>query len=137
MGENKLDPVSKGSEDGGTAESSRATLMARWRVLLIAYGFLLVGTGYIAFFQPQYNPAVEIDEEISALIADENTRELTLESLREEGIAFKARRELAVQSFNVVLGAVLGFLSATAAQLVQRSGSAKGAVPPDEETRPT
>lgn len=92
--------------------------VVRLRVLYIAYGFLLLGTGYIAFFQPQFNPAIDIDEQLSALIDNENTREFTLISLKEEGMAFKARRELAVQSFNIVLGAALGFLSATATQLI-------------------
>lgn len=91
-----------------------------WGTLVIAYALLLIGTGYIAFFQPAFNPATDIDAQIEGRIADEATREFTLEALREEGAAFKARRELAIQSFNVVLGASLGFLSALATQALRR-----------------
>jgi hypothetical protein len=114
MADDSLTPVPGNSANGGYQNS----LNWKWILLLVAYGLLLIGTGYIAFFQPQYNPAAAIDEVISAQIADENTREMTIEALKEEGLAFKARQELAVQSFNIVLGAVLGFLSATATQFI-------------------
>ena len=112
MTDDSMTPPPRSSAD----EVNGRSLNWKWVLLLVAYGLLLLGTGYIAFFQPQFNPATAIDEVISAQIADENTRDLTIEALKEEGIAFKARQELAVQSFNIVLGAVLGFLSATATQ---------------------
>ena len=102
-----------------------ASPMKIWGILLVAYVLLLAGTGYVAFFQPAYNPATDIDDTIEALIEQESTREFTLEALREEGTAFKQRRELSVQSFNIVLGAALGFLSALASQALlkrQRDG---------------
>lgn len=88
----------------------------RWAFLLAAYLVLLAGTGYVAFFHQEFNPALMIDDHLAVMIENETTRQLTLESLKAEGSAFAARRELAVQSFNIVLGAALGFLSATAAQ---------------------
>ena len=118
------------------AKSDRGGLNVSWIVLLFAYGLLLLGTGYIAFFQPQYNPASMIDDVISAQIADVNTRELTLESLKEEGAAFKARQDLAVQSFNIVLGAVLGFLSATATQLFKSRGTSEKGPDPAVRAQP-
>ena len=98
----------------------RALTFRVWAIILTAYVLLLTGTGYIAFFQPAYNPAIDIDADIEARLLDESTREFTLESLREESVAFKQRRELAVQSFNIVLGAALGFLAALASQAILR-----------------
>ena len=55
------------------------------------------------------------------MLKQEQTQEhFLLAALKQESEAFKARRDLAGQSFNVVLGAVLGFLSASAAQIVVR-----------------
>jgi hypothetical protein len=112
--------VTNGPRDAGTGGPDRTLTLKLWVVLFVAYVVLLGGTGYIAFFQPAFNPATEIDEMIEARIEQESTREFTLEALREEGIAFKQRRELAVQSFNIVLGAALGFLSAVASQAILR-----------------
>ena len=95
---------------------SRSATLKIWSMILIAYVVLLITTGYIAFFQPAYNPAVDIDDYIQERLLDDSTRDFTIESLREESVAFKQRRELAVQSFNIVLGAALGFLAALASQ---------------------
>jgi len=88
----------------------------RWGLILLTYILLLLGTGYIAFFQESFNPALNIGADVQALMQEEYTRQIVLDSLKSESSAFIARRELAIQSFNIVLGAVLGFLSAALAQ---------------------
>ena len=84
------------SDNGAISGLLKGSVLRTWGILTVAYALLLIGTGYIAFFQPAFNPATEIDEAIEARIADEATREFTLEALREEGATFKARRELAL-----------------------------------------
>jgi SNF2 family DNA or RNA helicase len=97
----------------------------RWGLILFTYLLLLLGTGYIAFFQETFNPALNIGEDMQILMQDENTRQLVLDSLKSESSAFMARRELAIQSFNIVLGAALGFLSAAVVQARGREQTKK------------
>ncbi|MFY9317023.1 MAG: hypothetical protein WAO95_15875 [Burkholderiales bacterium] len=87
-----------------------------WVGILFAYATLFSVTGYIAFFQEPYNPAANPNREVVTLLDKEPTREHFLDALKQESAAFKARKDLAAQSFNVVLGALLGFLSASAVQ---------------------
>jgi hypothetical protein len=101
-------------------ESARIQLPLLWAGILLTYLLLFSVTGYIAFLQEPYNPAVNPNERIVKLLNDQYVRPQVLEALKQEGEAFKARRELAAQSFNVVLGAVLGFLSASAAHGIIR-----------------
>jgi hypothetical protein len=93
---------------------------AVWIGILAAYALLFSVTGYIAFFQEPYNPAANPSDRALKLIEQEVFREHLVESLKQEGEAFKARKDLAAQSFNVVLGSLLGFLSASAVQFSRR-----------------
>ncbi len=86
----------------------------KWIIILSAYALLLCSMGYIAFYQMSYNPVTAIGPEELDLLSNENSKELIEQALREEGKAFQMKRDLAIQSFNIILGAVLGFLSATA-----------------------
>lgn len=96
-----------------------------WLGILLTYLVLFGVSGYIAFFNEPYNPAVNPNQGTLALLKnDQEARVFVLDGLKQEGEAFKARRELAGQSFNVVLGAILGFLSASAAQgIINRRGN--------------
>lgn len=92
----------------------------RWAgvALTVAYSVLLAVTGYVAFFREDYIASTD-PENYQAL---QNTK-LTDEqraSFREGMAQLTAnnqkRQELAFQSFNIVLGAALGYLSALAAR---------------------
>jgi len=85
-----------------------------WVVILIVYLLLFVATGYEAFFVREYNPAIDLKPEVYMNIKDEQTKALFINTLKEEAETYQKKRELASQSFNVVLGALLGFLSASA-----------------------
>lgn len=92
-----------------------------WWAVLAVYLFLFVSLGYVAFLQPDRNPT--LDPRVQAVVArvnDPATRDLLLSTMREEDEEHDARADLAKQSFHVVLGAMLGFLSATAARPKRR-----------------
>ena len=84
----------------------------KWIVVLFSYAILLFSMGYIAFFHLEFNPVVNIGEIELRLLANENSKEIIEQALREESKSFQLKRDLAIQSFNIILGAVLGFLSA-------------------------
>jgi hypothetical protein len=95
-----------------------------WSGLLVVYLILFATTGYLAFARDDKNPAFERREQIAG-IQDAATRTLVLESLQRENSEHSKRQDFASQSFNVVLGALLGFLSASATSSMKRkSGSA-------------
>jgi len=88
-----------------------------WPGLLLVYLILFTSTGYLAFLEPDKNPG--FDNRAAILqIEDETTKNFVIESLRQEDLEHKKKRELANQSFNIVLGALLGFLSASAASML-------------------
>ncbi len=91
-----------------------------WIVILITYLTLFFSSGYIAFLRPQYNPALSWNPAVEQALEDENKKSFVIEALKQEGESFKKQRDLAGQSFNVVLGALLGFLSASAAAAIRR-----------------
>ncbi|WP_157726413.1 hypothetical protein [Imhoffiella purpurea] len=102
---------------GGTQVDAKSTLV--WSGILIVYLALFCSTGYVAFFAEEWNPAVNYGE-IPAKTKDPETKALILEELKRDSEIYKKRRELAAQSFNVVLGALLGFLSASATSVFGR-----------------
>ncbi len=97
-----------------------------WAIILFVYLLLFTGTGYIAFLAEEFNPATSVNPEFFTQGADllgekkERYLELVLNAIQQESSNFAERRKLASQSFNVVLGALLGFLSASAAVVVGR-----------------
>jgi len=97
---------------------SRSTQL--WTVILFVYVFLFCTTGYVAFLQKEINPASLMGEEELALFEKYEAKQFLLDAYQAEGAAFSARQSLATQSFNVVLGALLGFLSASIAGKVSR-----------------
>ncbi len=92
------------------------TRNASWWAILAVYLMLFAVTGYLAFFAPDENPALApgMERQVMA-ITDDATRTFMLDALRAEEADHNKLRDLALQSFNVVLGALLGFLSASAA----------------------
>ena len=106
--------------ESGDAEFSSSL----WIVTLGVYVLLLFITGYLAFYiempraaggAGQYNPA-HVPKEFLEWTQQqkEQTQTYVFDTLKEDSQAFQKKRELASQSFNVVLGAILGFLSASA-----------------------
>ena len=88
-----------------------------WWGILVVYMVLFISTGFIAFFERDVNPALDItSDNLAANLTDESTKNFVMETLRTEAAEHKKRADLASQSFNVVLGALLGFLSASAAR---------------------
>lgn len=94
-----------------------------WWGILAVYLMLFAVTGYIAFFARDDNPALEerTDERV-ARISDEATKSFVIQTLQSEAADHQKKTDLASQSFNVVLGSLLGFLSASA---VTRPSSGK------------
>lgn len=86
-----------------------------WWGILAVYLVLFIVTGYIAFFAADNNPALneETDERV-ARITDEATKSFVIQTLQNEAADHQKKTDLASQSFNVVLGSLLGFLSASA-----------------------
>lgn len=91
-----------------------------WGGILLVYLILFVATGYVAFFVKEYNPAIDLKPSVYADIEDPETKALIIDTLKQEADTHQKKRELASQSFNVVLGALLGFLSASAASGLKR-----------------
>lgn len=98
---------------GQVVNSIRKIVTAGWFSILFVYLVLFIGTGYIAFFPKDFNPARVQAEEINKF-SNEEMKNYVIETLKQETTIYAKRRELAGQSFNVVLGALLGFLSASA-----------------------
>lgn len=85
--------------------------------LFCTYLVLLLGTGYLAFLRPDYVASTDPDK-ISALFdakLEEEDRQVFKDGLDQLTANYQKRQELGFQSFNIVLGAVLGFLSALSA----------------------
>jgi hypothetical protein len=94
-------------------QSIKPIVTAGWFSILIVYLLLFLGTGYIAFFPKDFSPA-RVDPDTINKFNSEEIRTYVIETLKQETGIFAKKRELASQSFNVVLGAILGFLSASA-----------------------
>ncbi|MEP1385549.1 MAG: hypothetical protein ABJK64_17340 [Paraglaciecola sp.] len=93
-----------------------------WSVLLWVYLIILFASGYIAFFYFEQNPASMFDVTTVQLM-EKNVETFFFEALEVESKAHEKKRDLAFQTFNVVLGAILGFLSASSSTLFERSKS--------------
>ena len=111
------------SEPSGEMEKSPVTPL--WIVILIVYMVLFASTGYVAFFTGEFNPAFDFSEEFAPSTEYFGDKQgdyvsFVIDSLKQDGQMYEQKRKLASQSFNVVLGAILGFLSASAAIVVGR-----------------
>ena len=91
-----------------------------WAGILAIYLLLFTATGYVAFFSKEFNPALDLKPEYVASLEDQDTKSFVIDTLKQEAATYQKKRELASQSFNVVMGALLGFLSASAASVFRR-----------------
>lgn len=93
-----------------------------WIGILVVYGVLFFSTGYIAFIMEEFNPIRNFDSDLYRELHTE-AQAIYLDAHRAESETFNKKRELASQSFNVVLGALLGFLSASATSAFRRKSN--------------
>lgn len=103
------DENAKGNASGRKARSHI------WWVIIVVYLALFIATGYVAFLAPDYNPV--LDQRIDSFVAkvsDQKTRESVIKMLQKENEDHDKKVALANQAFNVVLGAILGFLASSA-----------------------
>lgn len=127
------DTVSAPSDGGG-----KALLM--WFVVLLVYLSLLGSIGFISFWDQDFNkPENTIGAYLNLLDAksdgasgsteytpavrkliDEKFKDVIQEVMKNNADAAGDLQELASQSFNIILGAILAFLSATATMVFQK-----------------
>lgn len=89
-----------------------------WWGILLVYLYLFTSTGYLAFIAKDSNPALNVQLDRMAEVGDEPTRTFFMKVLEDEDAEHDKRADLATQSFHIVLGALLGFLSASAVSKV-------------------
>jgi hypothetical protein len=108
-------------------EMNISTRSRLWWAILIVYLALFIGTGYIAFFNRDINPALNRSADSYAIsITDESAKAFIIDVLKDEAAEHKKKEALGQQSFNIVLGSLLGFLSASAVSHIGAgSGSSK------------
>lgn len=89
---------------------------ATWWGLLAIYAVLFLVTGYFAFIGRDVNPALRqgLERLSTAQQVDDDSKAVLLDMLQQEANEHNKKESLALQSFNVVLGALLGFLAASA-----------------------
>lgn len=102
------------------------TRQAGWWGILAIYVVLFLAMGYMAFFARDVNPALQqgIRDVAAQSAADAESRAIILNMIQQEANEHNKKESLALQSFNVVLGSLLGFLSASAVTRIQSSDGA-------------
>ena len=123
----KTDPSEITRREGSEA---RARDIGIWVTVLLLYGLLLSSIGYIAFWNQDFNdPNMTIGQHMAILHeiseAHEDVDEQQLATIIQESIKTSTDgagdlQELASQSFNIVLGAMLAFLSSSTTMVFQR-----------------
>jgi hypothetical protein len=107
-------------------EMSMSTRSKLWWAILAVYLTLFIGTGYIAFFNRDVNPALNRSSDSYAIsITDESAKAFIIDVLKDEAAEHKKKEALGQQSFNIVLGSLLGFLSASAVSHIGAGSSHK------------
>ncbi|HLL70758.1 MAG TPA: hypothetical protein VK363_04960 [Pyrinomonadaceae bacterium] len=107
-------------------EMNVSTRSRLWWAILFVYLALFVGTAYIAFFNRDVNPALNRSADTYAIsITDEASKAFIIDVLKDEAAEHKKKEALGQQSFNIVLGSLLGFLSASAVSHVSANGGNK------------
>jgi len=98
-----------------------------WIIILLMYITILVGIGQIAFTKQYFNEAesmvgefLDIKEQYQIDGADQESTDSLINALIESSADSSSDlQELASQSFNIILGALLAFLSASATVVFQ------------------
>jgi hypothetical protein len=105
-------------------EMNVSTRSKLWWAILAVYLALFIGTGYIAFFNRDVNPALNRSADSYAIsVTDESAKAFIIDVLKDEAAEHKKKEALGQQSFNIVLGSLLGFLSASAVSHISASSN--------------
>ena len=131
-----------------------------WYIVLVMYTFILLLIGYLAFYDQDFNNQEQMIKdyisEIKKIDESESTTEQTAtvsakqeernrdainvvtEIIKKKNDSAGDLQELASQSFNIVLGALLAFLSASATMFFQDSGAKRKekSSPPEKTPEP-
>lgn len=131
------------SEDIVKTEKNKTDLIkphpiVMWLMVLLVYILLLIGMGYIAFFDQDFNnPQHTIGNYMNILdeykhlapdekvLSEEDFSALLIESMKKDSEGGGDLQELASQSFNIILGAILAFLSGSVTIIFQRVSKQK------------
>ena len=90
-----------------------------WWFLLAAYVFVFLVTGYIAFIAKDPDiPLMQRVNTMTAGMADAETKAALISIFQQEEAEHETKTEMAAQAFHIVLGSLIGFLSASAIQVV-------------------
>ena len=93
----------------------QSELSTAWFVVLLVYIVLFVGTGYLTFFyNNEYATNQENMAKITAEYGDPEKYKLVEKWIKRDSLGYRQVNHVASQAFNVVLGAILAFLAATA-----------------------
>lgn len=124
--------------DDNAEPAVRFSPIMMWNTVLAIYVFLLVSIGYIAFWDQDFNKPentigqyVKILNEYKQKIGSDtsvSSEELTIivqEVMKKNADSAGDLQELASQSFNIVLGAILAFLSGSVTMVFQKINRAK------------
>ena len=101
----------------------KLVFMNIWGVLLLVYLMLFSATAYLAFLNVETVSPAEYQK--YEKILDPEIKKVALEILHVEDKERSKRHLLATQSFYVVLGALLGFLSASVTPFLRRKNDAE------------
>ncbi len=109
-----------------------------WVLILVIYSLLLVFIGYIAFWDQDFNrPEYTIGRYIKVLNEYKQQSDIEVSLSRDEVASIVSEimsknadnsidlQQLATQSFNIVLGALLAFLSGSVTMVFQHSNRIK------------
>ncbi len=103
--------------------------------ILATYLMLLGTTGYLAFFKFPGTYNLPNPEMIQTLASDSEFKTDLLDDVKKARERDRKLIELAAQSFNVILGAMLGFLSAIAAGQITPRNSNNQSLSDDKDNK--
>lgn len=120
-------------------KTAKFNVLPIWGVVLLIYILLLSAIGYIAFWDQDFNkPKHKIEPYITMLseykkenistdgnISESDVDMIIQEIMKKDADSAGDLQELASQSFNIVLGAILAFLSASATMVFQKLNEAR------------
>ncbi|ROS00157.1 hypothetical protein EDC56_2793 [Sinobacterium caligoides] len=119
--------------------ASKMPSVTMWVVVLIIYLIILLSIGYVSFWEQDFNrpelvvePYVKIINEynqqapVGGVVSDQQLSAIIQEVMKKNAESASEVQALASQSFHIVLGAVLSFLSGSVTMISQRlSGNNK------------
>lgn len=143
---NETELNEKHQDEAAEERSVGYKAMTMWTLVLLIYVFLLASIGYIAFWDQDFNKAentvgsyvgilsgYQQEEAQGGNLSTEDTALIIQEMMKKGADSAGDLQELASQSFNIVLGAILAFLSASATMVFQQINSIRRTGKSDEK----